>query len=89
MTSFAQSIAVFDARQMLHCRHYGRLSQTLRKLSGQTLAVAAKLRQLAPYAAIELVLPGGSLMAVLLWLYRRQKTRRADGFARLTKQEML
>jgi hypothetical protein len=36
-------------------------------------AVVAKLRDLAPYAAIELVLPGGSLMALLLWLYRRQK----------------
>jgi len=35
-------------------------------------AVIAKLRDLAPYAAIELVLPGGSLIALLLWLYRRQ-----------------
>jgi hypothetical protein len=33
---------------------------------------AARLRELAPYAAI-LVLPGGSLMALALWLYRRQK----------------
>ena len=36
------------------------------------IAIAAKLREFAPYAAI-LVLPGGSVMAVLLWLYRRQK----------------
>jgi hypothetical protein len=42
-------------------------------LSGHTAAVVAKLRDLAPYAAIELVLPGGSLMALLLWLYRRQR----------------
>jgi hypothetical protein len=35
--------------------------------------VIAKLRELAPYALIELVLPGGSLMALLLWLYRRHK----------------
>jgi hypothetical protein len=33
---------------------------------------AAKLRDLAPYAAI-LILPGGSLMALVLWLYRRQR----------------
>jgi len=33
---------------------------------------AARLRELAPYAAI-LILPGGSVMALLLWLYRRQK----------------
>jgi len=36
-------------------------------------AVVAKLREFAPYAVIELVLPGGSLMALLLWFYRRQK----------------
>ncbi|MGO9935971.1 MAG: hypothetical protein ACLPV8_29800 [Steroidobacteraceae bacterium] len=36
-------------------------------------ALVSKLRDLAPYAAIELILPGGSLMALLLWLYRRQK----------------
>jgi hypothetical protein len=33
----------------------------------------AGLRQLAPYAAIELLLPGGSLIALVLWLYRRHK----------------
>jgi hypothetical protein len=36
-------------------------------------AVVAKLREFAPYAAMELVMPGGSLMALGLWLYRRQK----------------
>ena len=33
----------------------------------------AKLREFAPYAAMELVLPGGSLMALGLRLCRRQK----------------
>lgn len=36
-------------------------------------AVVGRLKDLAPYALMELILPGGSLMAVLLWLYRRQK----------------
>ena len=31
---------------------------------------AARLRELAPYAAL-LAMPGGSLLALLLWLYRR------------------
>jgi hypothetical protein len=31
-----------------------------------------RLRELAPYAAL-LALPGGSLMALSLWLYRRQR----------------
>jgi hypothetical protein len=44
-----------------------------RTLRTYTAAVLAKLREFAPYAAIELVLPGGSLMALLLWLYRRHK----------------
>jgi hypothetical protein len=35
-------------------------------------SIAARLRELAPYAAI-LLIPGGSLMALLLWVYRRKK----------------
>jgi hypothetical protein len=35
--------------------------------------LVSKLKDLAPYAALELVMPGGSVMALLLWLYRRQK----------------
>lgn len=33
----------------------------------------AGLRELGPYAAVELVLPGGSIVAVLMWLYRRHR----------------
>jgi hypothetical protein len=43
-----------------------------RTWSAHMAAVVAKLREFAPYAAM-LVLPGGSVMALLLWLYRRQK----------------
>jgi hypothetical protein len=31
------------------------------------------VRQFGPYAAIELLVPGGSVIAVLVWLYRRHK----------------
>ena len=34
----------------------------------------ALLRDLGPYAAIELLLPGGSLLALGLWLYSRHKS---------------
>jgi hypothetical protein len=34
--------------------------------------IGAILRQLGPYAAIEILLPGGTLVALLLWLYRRR-----------------
>jgi hypothetical protein len=32
----------------------------------------ALLRALGPYAAIELLLPGGSVIALLIWLYRHR-----------------
>ena len=35
--------------------------------------LVAKLKEIAPYAALELVMPGGSVMALLLWLCRLQK----------------
>jgi hypothetical protein len=47
-----------------------------RKLGASAAAVALKLKDLAPYAVIALVVPGGALMVLLLWLYRRQKRRR-------------
>lgn len=31
------------------------------------------VRQLGPYALAELLLPGGTVVAVLLWLYRRHR----------------
>jgi len=46
-------------------------------LSGWWLRGLAGARELGPYAAVELLLPGGSVVAVLLWLYRRY--RRAEG----------
>jgi len=42
-----------------------------RKLTARADAFIAKLRDFAPYAVI--VLPGGSLLALLWWVYRRQK----------------
>ena len=34
-----------------------------------------KVAGLGPYLLIELVLPGGSLLALLLWLYNHRSTR--------------
>jgi hypothetical protein len=44
-------------------------------MSAAVKAAATALRQFGPYAAIELLLPGGSLVAILLWLYRRHRAR--------------
>lgn len=40
---------------------------------GWVARCVAGLRELGPYALIELLLPGGTLLAVLMWLYRRHK----------------
>ena len=45
----------------------------LRGWSGYAAAGIVRLKALAPYALMELILPGGSVMALLLWLYRRRK----------------
>ena len=50
-----------------------------RSLGDHAMAVVRRLKGLAPYALVELILPGGSLLAVLLWLYRRQ--RKPSAFA--------
>jgi len=42
------------------------------------LSIVGKLKGLAPYAAIELVLPGGSVLALLLWVYRRWLREASD-----------
>lgn len=31
------------------------------------------LKGLAPYVAIELLLPGGTILAILCWLYRKRQ----------------
>jgi hypothetical protein len=47
----------------------------MKKLSVWVQKGLAGLRELGPYAVFELVLPGGTVVAVLLWLYRRHHRR--------------
>lgn len=44
------------------------------------------LRALGPYAAIELLLPGGSLLALTLWLYRRYRRGRSASARQLGEE---
>jgi hypothetical protein len=34
--------------------------------------LAVQVREIAPYFAVELILPGGTLIALALWWYRRR-----------------
>jgi hypothetical protein len=45
--------------------------------AGLPTRAVAFLKALGPYAAIELLLPGGTLIAALLWLYSRHKNAAA------------
>lgn len=47
----------------------------LQALLDRLRRAAAGLRGIAPYAAIELLLPGGSLIALGLWLLRQKNKR--------------
>ena len=38
--------------------------------------IFAQVRSLGPYLAIELLLPGGSIVALLLWTYRHRSAMR-------------
>jgi hypothetical protein len=40
--------------------------------------VFVSVRSLGPYAAIELLLPGGSMVALLYWWYRQRASRTRD-----------
>jgi hypothetical protein len=40
-------------------------------------SAARLLKNLGPYAVIELLLPGGSLIVLLVWLYRRHSAARS------------
>ena len=53
----------------------------LKGWGGYAAAVIVRCKAVAPYALIELILPGGSVMALLLWLYRRRKS--GGGFGQL------
>jgi hypothetical protein len=68
MSSFLQSI--FSGPPV---RIWRRIAPSTRKLGACATVAFATFKNLAPYAAIELLLPGGSLMALTLWFYRRRK----------------
>jgi hypothetical protein len=73
MMTAIESTSAFDALLAPTGSRCARRTPVALNLSVRWAAVVAKLRELAPYALIELLLPGGSIMALLLWLYRRQR----------------
>ncbi len=54
------------------------LRRALGSCAGGGARRIGQLRELAPYAVIEILLPGGSLLALILWLERRRMNRRRE-----------
>ncbi len=77
MTSIAKTASNFSCDGSLSRATSASRAITFQTLIGWLKRGAAGLRELAPYAAIELLLPGGSLMAMGLWLFRRKAKRKA------------
>jgi hypothetical protein len=48
------------------------------RLAGWIIRAGELLKQFGPYAAIEILLPGGTLIALLLWVYRGRRSLRSD-----------
>jgi len=50
-------------------------------LRGAVARVQQWMRSLGPYVAIELLLPGGTIIALALWAYRRRRAARGSATA--------
>jgi hypothetical protein len=64
-------------------------TDVLQTLGGWLRRGASILRAIGPYAAIELLLPGGSLMALALWLARRGQLGRILRRSRVAESTVL
>jgi hypothetical protein len=65
--------SIFKGGPALIWGRIGRWPVGTRTLGTWAAAVFARFKDLAPYAVIELLLPGGSMLALTLWFYRRRK----------------
>lgn len=71
MSAFLKSI--FRCDPLAICRRIGRWMPDMRMLAAWGTVALARLKDLAPYALMEILLPGGSVLALTLWFYRRRK----------------
>lgn len=72
MMSASESTPTLSSWLVFNPNRDGQHGTAPRMRSGHRTAVGVKLQELAPYAAI-LILPGGSLLALVFWLYRRTR----------------
>ena len=63
-------------------RRWGRWPGAFR---GAVARVQHWMRSLGPYVAIELLLPGGTIIALVLWAFRQRRAARGDAKPSLTE----
>jgi hypothetical protein len=61
--------------------HWSRVPRLLRGAMARVAGIGRSLRSLGPYLAIEVLLPGGSIIALALWGYRRRRAALRDADA--------
>jgi len=65
--------SIFKGRPVGICAHIGRWPLGTRTLGAWAAVVFARIKEFAPYAMMELLLPGGSMVALTVWFYRRRR----------------
>jgi hypothetical protein len=87
MTITAKALSTFNCGAAVNRIISAARDTTFKTWTGWIGRGVAGLRDLAPYAAIEILLPGGSLMALALWFYRRHKRTKTRKGQRTTMYE--
>jgi hypothetical protein len=72
MMSTSESTPTLISWLLFNPSRDARHAKAPRMRSSYTGSLVTRIRELAPYGGI-LILPGGSLMALLWWIYRRKK----------------
>ena len=73
----------FEGKLVQAGRRVGRLEPMARRLGAYLEPAVAKLRRFAPYALLIAVVPGGALLALLLWFHRRPQKAPASAILRM------
>jgi hypothetical protein len=69
------------ATEAVNDGQWARVPRMLRGAMARVSGIVRSLRSLGPYVAIEVLLPGGSFIALALWAYRRRRAARRSADA--------
>ena len=64
------------------------MATSLKPFTGRSRGTWEIVKEFAPYLAIELILPGGTLFAILCWLYRKRHAA-AQGVGSVSRRRII